>query len=139
MSANIKKVCYNVWELIIMSKMKFKIKLESSDENLDFEVNGIKNKNKINYKEFDVSVTLLINENKVTMKRVCNDYTINLVFVNNCETCSTYSVFGGTKIFNLSTFTNSIKISENKIIIDYNLEGNKFFYILEMEELDGIK
>ncbi len=122
-----------------MSKMKFKIKLESDLENLDFTVNGIKNKNKITYKEINVFVTLLISENKITMKRVCNDYTINLIFVHNKETYSTYSVFGGSKVFDLSTFTNNVEISDNRIIIDYNLEGNKFLYVIEMEELDGIR
>ena len=50
-----------------MSKMKFKIKLESDLENLDFTVNGIKNKNKITYKEINVFVTLLISDNEKSM------------------------------------------------------------------------
>ena len=39
------------------------------------------------------------------------------------------------KVFKLDTITKKLSISDNKILIEYVLEGNKFKYTLEMEEL----
>lgn len=117
-----------------MPKINLKVKLDSSEEKLDFKVKGIKDKNKIVYKENDITVTLLISDNKIVMKRVCNEYEINLIFTNDKSVnTSTYSVFGCPKVFELETKTNKLEINDNRLQIDYNLEGNDFKYILEME------
>ena len=69
------------------------------------------------------------------MKRECNEYKINIIFEKNKKTISTYQVFGGSKIFDLETITKKLKIEDNKIEINYELEGNAFKYVLEMEDL----
>ena len=64
---------------------------------------------------------------------------IYVSFDKNCNTESTYTVFGGTKKFILNTITNKLKISDNKIELEYSLEGNKFKYLLEVVHEGKIK
>ena len=118
-----------------MGKIYLKAHLLSDEENLNIEVYGIKTNNKIIYKENDITVTILIFDNKIEMNRSCNDYKINLNFEKNKKTISTYQVFSGTKIFDLETITKKLKIEDKVIEINYILEGNGFKYKLEMEDL----
>lgn len=102
------------------------------EENLDFITDGIKNNNKITYKENDVLVCINVLKNKIKMNRKCNEYEIDLLFEKSKDTISTYSVFGGLKKFDLVTKTKKLLITDDKIIVDYNLEGNDFKFILEV-------
>lgn len=102
------------------------------EESLDFVTNGIKGKNKITYRENDIKVSIVKHTNSLRIKRICNDYEINLVFKLNEETKSTYSLFGGQKEFLLNTKTNKLIMNDNLIEIEYDLEGNIFKYILEV-------
>lgn len=116
-----------------MGKINLKLKLTSLDEKLNLNLVGLKNKNKITYKENNVNVTILIFDNKIEMNRTCNEYKINLVFEKNKMTISTYQVFGMPKVFDLETNTNKLIIKDNSIEVNYNLEGNDFKYILIWE------
>ena len=116
-----------------MGKINLKAKLISEEENLDIEVSGIKTKNKIIYKENNITVTILLFDNKIEMNRTCNEYKINLIFEKNKTTISNYQVFGMPKIFDLETNTNKLDIENDKIDLDYNLEGNNFKYLLKWE------
>lgn len=118
-----------------MGKINLSMKLISDEENLNIGVFGIKNNNKIIYKENDITVTILIFNNRIEMNRTCNEYKINLVFEKDKKTISTYQVFGMPKTFDLETKTKKYKLEDNKINIDYELEGNKFKYLLEWEDL----
>ena len=118
-----------------MGKTKIRAKLISNDDNLDINTTGIKTNNKIIYKEGNVQVTLLIFDNKIEMKRETKEYIIELLFDKSKNTESTYMFIGGNKKFYLNTKTNKIVINENKIEIDYELEDNKFSYVVEMEDL----
>ena len=113
-----------------MSKIDLKVKLISTENNLEIETTGIATPNKIVYKENDISVTLILFDNKIDMKRVCNEYEINLKFNLDSKSMSTYKLFGCSKEFELETTTKKLKIEKNKIIIDYELEGNNFSYTL---------
>lgn len=115
-----------------MGKINLKASLISEEENLDIETTGIKNKNKIVYKENNITVTILILNNKIEMNRVCREYKINLVFEKNKRTMSNYNVFGAPKVFELETRTKILKISKDEIRIEYELEGNNFSYTLEL-------
>ena len=116
-----------------MGKINLKASLLSNEENLVIETSGIKTNNKIVYKENDITVTILIFDNKIELNRTCNDYKINLKFEKNKKTISTYQVFGGSKVFELETITKKLKIDNNKIEINYELEGNNFKYLLVWE------
>ena len=124
-----------------MGKINLKSNLISDEENLNIEVSGIKNNNKIIYKENNITVTILIFNNKIEMNRSCNEYKINLVFQKNKKTMSNYQVFGMPKSFALETKTDKLIIEDNKIEIDYNLEGNNFKYwvVWEVKYEDNIK
>ena len=118
-----------------MGKINLKATLLSDEDNMIIETSGIRTKNKIVYKENDITVTILIFDNKIEMNRSCNDYKINLNFEKNKKTISTYQVFGGVKTFDLDTNTKKLNIDKNKIELNYILEGNMFKYVLEMEEI----
>lgn len=116
-----------------MGKINLKASLVSIDENLIIETTAIKTNNKIVYKENNITVTILIYNNKIEMNRTCNEYKINLVFEKNKNTISKYNVFGMPKEFLLETKTKKLEITDTKILIDYNLEGNEFSYQLILE------
>ena len=118
-----------------MGKINLKANIISEDENLNIDVSGIKTKNKIIYKENNVTVTILIQNNRIEMNRTCNEYKINLIFEKNKNTISTYQVFGMPKTFDLETKTKKLIIKNNSIKLDYELEGNNFRYLLEWEVL----
>lgn len=115
-----------------MGKVNIDANLISEEENLNINVKAIKNDNKIVYKENNITVTIYILNNKIEMNRSCNEYKINLVFEKNKKTISTYQVFGAPKVFELETITQKLEISEEVIKIDYELEGNKFSYVLKI-------
>ena len=122
-----------------MSKINIKVKLNGVDENIDLTTSAIKTKNKINYNENNIKVTIILNKKEVIMKRVCNEYEINFKFIEKEKTISNYKLFGVSKIFDLETYTNKLLVDDNKLVIDYNLEGNDFSFILEVQNEDNIK
>ena len=115
-----------------MSKINLKAKLISDEENLNIETSGIKTDNKIVYKENNITLTILYFNNRIEMNRTCNEYKINLVFEKNKHTISNYLLFGTSKTFELDTYTKKLEITDEYIKIDYELEGNKFSYLLEL-------
>ena len=119
-----------------MAKLHIKL---IGDDNLDINVSGIKNKNKYKYMENNISVIVKTDNDKLYIDRICNEYTINLVFDKNNETESTYTVFGGTKKFILNTKTDKLKISDDKIEVEYKIDENKFKYLLEVVHEGEVK
>lgn len=117
-----------------MSKVFLNAKLVSDDDNLNIEIYGIKTDNKIVYKENNITVTILILNNKIEMNRVCNEYEIKLIFEKGKNTESNYSLFGTSKIFKLNTYTQLLEIEDNKLNINYNLEGNNYSYCLKWRD-----
>lgn len=113
--------------------VKLRIKL-LGEENLNLEVKGIRNDNKIKYLESDMIVTVTLLDNKVIVTRSNNYYQVTLNFEKDKKTISTYSFIGGRKTFELETFTNELLISDNKVFIKYNLEENDFEFTLEVIE-----
>ena len=122
-----------------MSKINVKIKLNGVDGNIDLTTSALKTKTKINYNENNIKVTIILNEKEVIMKRVCNEYEIEFKFIEKENTISNYKLFGVSKIFDLETYTNKLLVDDNKLVIDYNLEGNDFSFILEVQNEDNIK
>ena len=117
-----------------MGKINLKAKLISDEENMYIEISGIKTNNKIIYKENNITVTILIQNNRIEMNRTCNEYKINFVFEKNKKTISKYNVFGMPKEFLLETKTKKLNIKDNKIELEYELEGNNFNYLIEWED-----
>lgn len=117
-----------------MGKVNLKANLVSPDEILNIDTSGIKTGKKIVYKENNITVTILIENNKIEMNRTCNEYKINFVFEKNKKTISKYNVFGMPKEFLLETKTKKLNIKDNKIELEYELEGNNFNYLIEWED-----
>ena len=118
-----------------MGKYKYRAKLDSIDDKID--ANGIciyKDK-KIIYQENNIKVTMKLFDNNIELSRVCNEYDILLILEKNKKTKSQYKIFGGSKIFELETYTKELIINDKKIEIKYILEENEFSYILELEDL----
>jgi len=118
-----------------MGKINLKANLISDEESLSIETTGIKTGNKIVYKENNITVTILIFDNKIEMNRTCNEYKINLIFQKGKDTTSKYNVFGMPKEFLLETKTKKLEINDISLKINYNLEGNDFSYKLVWEEI----
>lgn len=118
-----------------MGKYKYRANLSSTDENIDINGICIYHDNKISYKENNINVTIIILDKKVELLRKCNEYEIKLIFEKKKKSKSEYKVFGGTKLFYLETYTNKLNIDSKKIELEYILEGNKFNYVLELEDL----
>ena len=118
-----------------MGKYKYRANLSSTDENIDINGICIYHDNKISYKENNRNVTIIILDKKVELLRKCNEYEIKLIFEKKKKSKSEYKVFGGTKLFYLETYTNKLNIDSKKIELEYILEGNKFNYVLELEDL----
>lgn len=112
-------------------KKLFKIKIKG-EEDLNLEVQGIKNDNKFKYLENDMMVLITTLKNKIIMERHNSDYQVTLNFESCKKTISTYEFVGGNKKFYLETFTHKLLITNNKIYIKYNLEGNDFEFTLEV-------
>lgn len=102
------------------------------DEIIDQDYDAIIKDNIIEYDDKDVHVTITNNHDHVIMKRSCDDYLIelNLKFGINK---SYYQVFGSSKIFELETNVTKCNISKETIEIDYDLEGNKFQFKMEVK------
>ena len=112
---------------------KLKIKLTGED-NIDLCIDGIKQDNTYKYLENGLMVLITYFNNKITIKRSNTEYQLTLNFENNKKTVSTYEFTGGNKVFNLETYTKELVISDNKLFVKYNLEGNDFEFQLEVIE-----
>lgn len=112
-------------------KVFLHIKLEGTDD-IDINVSGIKTKNTYKYKENNILVIVKVDKNSLTINRHTDEYDINLVFNDAKSSTSTYSVFGGSKIFKLETYTNKLKIYDDKIELEYVIEDSIYKYLLEV-------
>lgn len=114
-------------------KVNLKIKL-IGEENLDFECVGIKNNNTIKYLENNLVVCLTYINDALVIKRSNSEYQVTINLNKNKNTISTYDFVGGNKTFELNTKTTKLVITDSKIDVEYNLEGNEFKFFLEVIE-----
>lgn len=87
----------------------------------NFPIKGIKTNDKIVYKENDINVTILLDNNKIEMKRRTGDYIIELMFLDGKATSGNYHLIEYKNSINLNIETLSSSNQDNKIILDYNL------------------
>ena len=114
-----------------MGKYKITVK---SDELFNICVEGIKKNNNYNYLENDTKVNIKYYKKKIIITRSNNEYVLTLNLELNKETLSTYAFIGGNKTFNLKTYTKELSISDDMILVKYNLEGNDFEFKFEVVE-----
>ena len=106
-----------------MSKINGCINLQKDGEIIysNFPIKGIKTNDKIVYKENDINVTILLDNNKIEMKRRTGDYIIELIFLDGKVTNGNYHLIEYKNSINLNIETLSSINQDNKIILDYNL------------------
>lgn len=106
-----------------MSKINGCINLQKDGEIIysNFPIKGIKTNDKIVYKENDINVTILLDNNKIEMKRRTGDYIIELMFLDGKATSGNYHLIEYKNSINLNIETLSSNNQDNKIILDYNL------------------
>ncbi len=133
----LKKICYNFVLGDIMSKIKLKSCLISSEDEYIFEGYGILNSDKINFLENDVNVTIHIYENSFSIIRKTDEYELIIDLSPNKK--SSYYI---KKIGFLNVEVDIIKmdIKKNRIYCEYRLNINntnidKFTYNLTYETL----
>lgn len=106
-----------------MSKINGCINLQKDGEIIysNFPIKGIKTNDKIVYKENDINVTILLDNNTIEMKRRTGDYIIELMFLDGKATSGNYHLIEYKNSINLNIETLSSSNQDNKIILDYNL------------------
>ena len=124
-----------------MSKVKINSYLNNKTLNEVYTTNliGIKNNNKIIYKENNVNVAICVNENELFIERKNHEYHLTLHLSNKVNTKGTYNIKGIGEI-TLHIETKSLFLENDEIktkyIIDFgNNEITEFEFSLKMEEL----
>lgn len=86
---------------------------------------GIKSGNKISYKENEIIVTILLEDNKIIMKRKSLEYEIYLEFVEKNNSTSKYFLNNNNLWLPLDTFTDKIVVDDSSIKLEYQLKLDK--------------
>lgn len=101
---------------------------------------GMKSGNKISYKENDVIVTILVNNNKIMMKRRSADYEIHFQFEEKSNTVGKYFINNSDLWLPLDTFTDKIVVDDSSIRVNYQLKLNekpqKFLFEIKYEVIE---
>ena len=110
-----------------MEKISICAKITSKEfNNQETMTIGIKDNNKIEYKENEIDVTIKILKNKILLYRESKTEKIKLEFINNKESVS-YIKSKDIKI-PIDILTKEIRILENKIYIKYYINNEEFEY-----------
>ena len=113
-----------------MSKILVNTILKTDDCNhpiINNNINGIYHDNKIIYNDGNIKVTLLIQNNKIEMKRETREYKINMLFDTKSETNGEYDILDLNMSMNIYVTTENLEIKDNIIIIMYSLKINDEF------------
>ncbi len=117
-------------------EIMIKFSLANKDCELDNfkETKGFLNDKVIEYTDGNV-ITKIILDNPVTLKRVNNDYVIELTFVENKITNGSYFIKDIDRKLDLKITTKRLVIKDGQILIDYVLDINdeEFKFRLDYE------
>ena len=123
-----------------MNDIKIKVKgfLKDIDEGTitNIDTFGIKNKNKITYKEETVTNTILQEEDKLILIRENDEFKNILIFDLNKETISEYLLKENDLTIELNIKTNLVEIDNNYIKVRYLVidSDNEYEYNIEMSD-----
>ena len=123
-----------------MNYIKIRIKgfLKDIDEGTitNIDTFGIKNKNKITYKEETVTNTILQEEDKLILIRENDEFKNILIFDLNKETISEYLLKENDLTIELNIKTNLVEIDNNYIKVRYLVidSDNEYEYNIEMSD-----
>lgn len=140
MSAFFIYICYNDFQLKqrgdFMSKIKIKTTLcvtGIDNDKIILETEGIKNDNKIIFKEDETLVTLTLEQDVLRLQRKNKDYIIDMRF-NLEESYCCYDLKNIGKL-NLELVTEKLSINDDKVILSYNMNDNSYNYLVNYEVL----
>ena len=109
-----------------------KIKVNFKHNNDEFNCYGVKNKEKIIFKENNNNLVIEIKENEILIEKTNKESIMNMIFKENVITNCTYNVIGLGKVF-LNIKTNKLIIKNNKIYIEYEIIESNDLHIYELE------
>lgn len=119
-----------------MSKIKIKTTLcvtGIDNDKIILETEGIKNDNKIIFKEDETLVTLTLERDVLYLQRKNKDYIIDMRF-NLEESYCCYDLKNIGKL-NLELVTEKLSINDDKVILSYNMNDNSYNYLVNYEVL----
>ena len=124
-----------------MAKVIIKYKISSKNEKeLKGRVNGIKNNNIITYKDTDSIVNILLEKEKISIKRENDKMRLDLIIEEKKSNITDYFIKDLGFNFKVDAKTKKFLIKENKLSITYELYINgeysdTFNYELEWSDL----
>ena len=97
------------------------------------EVMGIKNGNKITFKDDDLIVTIMVDNNKIMMKRANKEYELNLEFEEGINKTGKYFLNNANLWLPIEVFTDKILVSEKSVEVDYYIDKINFNFKISFE------
>lgn len=118
-------------------KIKGKINLKNNDEIImDNKLfSGLKSDNKITYYEDDIKVNLILEDN-ILLKRSNEEFEVELVFNEKKETSGKYLLKKDNLFLPLYIIADKIIVGNNLIVINYQIDEEKFEFKLEFEVVE---
>lgn len=118
-------------------KIKGKINLKNNDEVImnNKLFTGLKIDNKITYYEDDIKVSLVLGD-KISLKRSNDEYELELIFTNKMESKGKYLLKKDNLFLPLYIITDKIIVGNNLIVINYQMDEEKFEFKLEFEVVE---
>ena len=116
-----------------MSKIKLKTTLVvtgTDNDTFEYELEGIKIDNKLKFKEDTTFVTLTILNDAITIQRKTDEYILDMQF-GDTNTCNYH--LNGLGNLNLELLTKKVEISDKRIKIVYDMNGNSYTYLVNYE------
>ena len=107
-----------------MSKLNIKTKLKTKENNLKYNLKGIKNNNKISFVENNIKVNMYIEKDSIKIIRKTEEYEMELCFKQSLTITGKYDI-KNIGILEIKTDTKKLIIEEGKIYIEYILYVNK--------------
>lgn len=127
----------NLEEIYTKVIIKGYLKNITDNKTDNFEVKGIKNKNKISYITDNIKYNIkIINKNKLLFQRENNDFKHSFIFDNNKTTISNYLILENELDLEIEVKVLSLIINDNLIKINYLVPDSniEFEYKLEMSD-----
>ncbi len=121
-----------------MAKVSCLINLKEDDKTVidNKRVVGIKIDNKITFKDDNITVTIIVDNNKIIMKRISKDYELNFEFQERINTTGKYFLNNDNLWLPIEVFTDKILVSEKSIEVDYYIDKINFDFKISFEVIE---
>lgn len=122
-----------------MTKVKVSAILNSINDGITkFDGIGILKDNELIFFENNVKVVITFDDRLLTLKRICDEYTILLQFENSLTKDGNYDIKSDSIQVPIKTCTSCLEIADKKIHIEYELmlggiDQGKFIYDIDYE------